>query len=187
MAVQIDMTWPPADLTEFSRRFGFNDALKKLKDLLINTGIQEESALDLIQQVLFEAIERSRQVLAGESSEQHPLCLFGRFESEEKWWHYLFVVCRNRFKRLKGSHLPQTLGQAELKAIDSSSSIDLFGAGEILDTATPSLTPKQRAVIILLREGFTQSEISQIMGLSRSRVSQLKDSAIKHLRRLLGH
>lgn len=179
-------SWPPTDVVELLGREHFSSNLMGVAERLKDEGIDAELAFETIQQVIFEVLQQSQS--STKHGFAHPLIDFKRFPSEKFWWGYLLVVCTNRCRRLRSQlSKPIPNDTQARKTIDKEGGIDYATALDELERLTKELTPKQRAVIVLLREGFSTKEISQALNVSVPRISQLKDAALRRLRKLMGY
>lgn len=183
---QRDNSWPPKSLREILDGPNAAANLERLKNRLERRGFGEADALDVIQNVLFESLQDIGSDGMRIQSSRNPLSRFKNFPSESEWWGYVFAVCENRLKRERGKRSEvQLLPEMDITEEAKESSSISKQPPELPPGSLEGLELQERAVFVLLREGFTQAEISRLMRVSPARVSQLKLTALNRLRAVI--
>ena len=171
---------------------------------LLRHGIRDRSAIDDATELVFDHLRRlpdngytERSVVKFDPA--HPRNPCARGSSAEGYLHRLthdraIDVTRSRRRQLRRS-MPfsqlETAGAVEVAGRCEATDEELDGpescreATQRLHEAVGQLSPRQRAVIELLREGKSQVVIAHALGVCEGTVSRLRVKAIVELKRLM--
>jgi RNA polymerase sigma factor (sigma-70 family) len=119
---------------------------------------------------------------------RHALARLEEFANENAWWRYLFTVTWRRIVREAAGRRDAPFPAIDLPDRDLATPLEVLLGQETLASLAreiKSLPRPERDVILLMQDGYIQSEIAKQLGLSARKVSRLVHSALGTLRRRL--
>jgi len=175
--------WPPQGLPALLDRDHVHANLNEVHARLTREFSDEQLALDAVQIVLLEALAASEEYASSRRAQPPPMSDFSRFKRERDWWLYLLKAANNRYRRLAGERARDERRLREGASLPTDSAEEIEAMWPKIERAMPALSLKERAVLVLMREGLSQDQIRRVMRLTASRISQLKRAALDRVRR----